>query len=181
MDYAELYCPPDVIDAYEQWGASCGPCALAAILRRPVDSLHSYLAGFDGRHYMNPTHVCDALTAVQARYTRVLPSLSTPPSYGLYVAQWEGPWLKPGVPPRAAYRYTHIVGVALCEEYGLMIYDVNASTHSSLQGAWVPHSWWEKEIVPCITATIKRADGGYYMRWAYEVSLPPTAPSPQAP
>lgn len=173
MKYGDLYHPPDVEAAYDTWGANCGPCALAAVLQRPVDQLRPWLTGFETRRYMSPTHLSQALDAARAPHRRLLPSLITPPAYGLYFVQWEGPWLAPGVPVAAAYRYTHTVGVAVCEEYGLMLYDVNACNTTSAQGAWVPYEWWAEEVAPRITETIKRADGKYYIRWACQVTLQP--------
>ena len=183
LRYEDLYHPPDVEEAYAAYGASCGPVSLAAILQRSVMSLRPFLGNFEWRGYCNVRHLLSALSALglgrrtwtlnasalhQAFLAAEEPSVF-PPLYGLAFVQWRGPWLKPGVPVAVAYRYTHWVGIAMTEEYGQMVYDINAWSSDDQRGAWVPVAWWEDEIPPAITCTIPRADGGYYVRTALEV------------
>jgi hypothetical protein len=61
------------------------------------------------------------------------------------------------------------VGIGQDPAYGRMCYDINASTRSSPQGAWVPWEWWDAEILPHLTQQYGKADGGYLVRWACEV------------
>jgi len=166
--YSQLYTPQDVHDAFEAFGANCGPCALAAILQRPVMTLRPLLEGFERRGYMNPSQLLAALEAAHASYRRTPAAM---PDYGLAFLQWTGPWCqsRDAMNVRWAYRQTHTVGVALTAEHGMMFYDCNAKVNHVSQGGWVPQQWWETEVRPCITETIPRADGAYFIRWAVRV------------
>ena len=170
MTFADLYHPPDVTAAYETWQASCGPAALAAVLHRPLAQVRHLLAGYDQRGYMNPTHMQLALGGARCWWQKLRPG-EDGPSYGLAFVQWLGPWCDKGVPVAAAYRKTHWVGMALCEDTGLMLYDINACSEMSHDGAWVPWRWWHEEVRPEITKTIKAATGGSYIRWSCDVVL----------
>jgi hypothetical protein len=167
MTATDLYTPPDVYSAYDVWGANCGPGALAAILRRPVMTIRPLLEGWKGRPYMNPTHLQQALRAAQQPF-RVVRRLGPGVTYGLWFVQWEGPWTAPKVPARAAYPYTHWVGVAQTEDQGQLIYDVNAGDEACW-GGWVAKRFWDQRVVPAITQAIPRANGLYFCRWACEV------------
>lgn len=107
--------------AYNTWGANCGPGALAAILDRPLDDVRPLLRGFDQKHYTNPRMMRAALDALGVKYTWAVRRAGyLPPLHGLARVQWTGPWMKPGVPPAAAYRHTHwvaarVVGSASAE------------------------------------------------------------------
>ncbi len=120
---------------------------------------------------MNPTHLLNALTAAQSGFHR---APSCPVSYSLLFLQWTGPWCtsRDEMNARWAYRYTHTVGCALTTEYGVMFYDCNAEVDDQPRGGWVPQTWWEADIQPRITETIRRADGGYFIRWACVVQPP---------
>ena len=74
---------------------------------------------------------------------------------GINRIQWEGPWLKPGVPPAAAYKHTHWVahwaGWVLCtavESY-----------------RWVPVAWWAE--------VLKHSGEAWHVTHHYEL---PTSP-----
>ena len=159
MTFDTLYHPPDVIAASDEWQASCGPAALAAILQRPLAQTRSLLAGYDQRRYMNPTQMQLALDGARCWWKKLRPS-EDGPLYGLVFGQWLGPWCDAGKSVRAAYRYTHWVGVAYCQDAGVMLYDINARSETSAAGAGVPWAWWHEEVRPMITATIKGATGG---------------------
>jgi hypothetical protein len=156
-----LYSPPDVEQAYTAWHASCGPCALAAVLGVPLSRVRRLFPAFPQKPWVNPSTMWTALRLAgrQAQKTG-----TTWPWRGLAFLQWEGPWLEPGVPVGAAYRHTHWIGVQQ-----QMVYDVNAWRTEESRGAWIRRSWWEGEIVPLIVAATPRATGGYYVRWSCAV------------
>lgn len=165
----DLYTPPDVADAHELWGANCGPAALAAILGQPVMTMRPFLADFATRPFMTPTQLSAALRAAQQPF-RVRRHLSEArPQYGLLFVQWEGPWTQPGVPVRAAYTHTHWVGVAWTADQGQMLYDVNAGDDARW-GGWCAARTWALHIVPAICEGIPGADGGWFVRWACDVT-----------
>ncbi len=153
-----LYAPQDVDYAHEAWGANCGPCALAALVGVPVDAVREYFPGFPDRPHTNPTIMREAIARAGVREREVL--LRGPrdfPLHGLAFIQWEGPWTQPGVPARAAYRYTHWIAV-----HGDDVYDANFD-------GWCSRANWEATVVPVITRDIKRATGGWFVRMRFEL------------
>ena len=69
--------------------------------------------------------------------------------------QWTGPWTMPGMSFKWAANYTHWI-CCWREEVPpvLRVFDIN--------GGVMAFEQWQREIVPAIVATIKRADGGWY-------------------
>lgn len=169
-----LYHPPDVQQAVLAWDASCGPAALAAILRKPLAQVRPLMPEFQGRGYCNPTHMLAALARAFCQVPKQHRGAGQPwPTYGLGFVQWHGPWLAPGVPVGAAYRHTHWIGIVDAPPMGTLVYDINAwDTHRQQYGDWLPLKWWEKELVPAITAEVPRATGDWHIRWSCQVILP---------
>lgn len=169
----DLYAPPDVSEAYEAWGANCGPCALAAILRKLVMSVRDLFDGFEARRYVNPTHMLAAIKAAGKRAT------TTPchdwregekhrrgrqlPAYGLAFLQFSGGWWDTK-PETVQYRFTHWVGCADPRPGIVMIYDLNA-------GEWVPREQWLVDLFPNLLAYNKCT--GAWVRTAYEIEVNP--------
>ena len=84
------------------------------------------------------------------------------PRHGVVRVQWGGPWLKPGVPPRVAYGFTHWVASRFDPADEVWwVFDVN--------GGWLQCARWEREIVPAILSSIKRADGTWITTHRWEV------------
>lgn len=163
--YAALYTPPDVEDAYDAWGANCGPCALAAVLGVPVSRVRRLFPDFERKPWVNPSTMWTALTL--ARRKAVKRGWDWP-AYGLACVQWDGWWCAKDKPVKLAYRYTHWIAVAHTE-YGRMVYDVNAAVEGEdVMGGWVPFAWWRDEVAPEIIASIPGAIN-WWLRWTCEV------------
>lgn len=156
----DLYEPTDIDAAHAQWKANCGPCSLAAILKKDVNDVRQFLNGFDKRGYMNPTHMKEALHLAGQHFT----IKKTIPTFGLAFIQFTGTWTKPGAPIAAAYRHTHWVGVAHPKPFWTFLYDVNIEG-----GQWVEKMWWEENVLPLIADAHKGADGKYFIRTAIEI------------
>jgi len=167
--YDTLYAPDDVERCYKAWRASCGPCALAAILGVLVERVRRVFPDFDRRPWVNPSTMW---TAISLAGHRAIKRGIQWPTYGLAFVQWHGPWLQPGVPVGAAYRHTHWIAVAETFEYGRMIYDVNTWGASDKRGAWVPMCHWDEEVTPLIAESIPRATGEWSLRWTCELVRP---------
>jgi hypothetical protein len=146
--------PPDTHEAYAEWGANCGPAALAALSGLLVNATRRWFPSYPGRAWTNPSQMRAAIDAAGLRYE--VPKLGPKefPAYGFCFIQWEGPWLSPGVPIGAAYRNTHWVATCLA---GQRVYDVNA-------GEWIGRDEWEEDVVPHIVAHTPRATGGWFVR-----------------
>jgi hypothetical protein len=171
-----LYRPPDVDEAYHEWSASCGPCALAAMLGRPLADVRSLFPGIEQRNFCNPSHVEAALNAAQVRWRKNSKAVALPVR-GLAFLQVTGPWDGPGVPVAAAYRKTHWISTNLVGdgtdsgESDDWVYDCNAAQEDGTRGDWWPRQWWERDVMVAIVAAHNRATG-WRVRVAYEVRLP---------
>lgn len=152
-----LFTPEDVEAANSRWGANCGPCALAACLGWDLDRVRPVLGEFERRGYLSPTAMRDAIRAAGYRTAEV----KDWPAHGLVRIQFGGPWLKPGVPPRVAYNYTHWVACKF-DSARRWIYDVNAPN-------WMTDADWEADLAPRLAASYKRADGTFQPSHCWEV------------
>src|SRR5690606_14906891 len=132
--------------AYDEWGANCGPGAIAAICGITLDDLRPHMGDFERKHYTNPTLMWAVLDSLGVTWAKVTPAVSWP-QYGLVRIQWEGPWSEPGAPPHWAYRHTHWVGAATDPVKGVGIFDINAIGNGS---GWCSLDDWKAMIVPWI-------------------------------
>lgn len=159
-----LYAPPDVDEAAEEWNASCGPCAFAAALHRPVMGVRLWFPGFPRRPWVNIGMMQAALTQSPADWRSVGARW---PDYGLAFLGIDGPWSAPGVNPKAAWKHSHWVACAgPLPELGLEIrwvYDAN-------EVLWQPQADWERGILRQI---LKAHPGstGYRVRSGIAVRL----------
>lgn len=102
--------------AYAEWGANCGPHALAAATGRTLDDARRVLVGFDLKRYTNPSMMENGLNLLglfwgrqRGLHIRDYSEMKSRKLSTLCRVQWEGRWLDPGVPAAAAYRHTHWV------------------------------------------------------------------------
>lgn len=156
--------------AWQEWGCNCGPAALAAVLRLTLDQVRPHMIGFEAKRYTSPTMMWAALRSAGARFSYRGGNLGHDgwPLYGLARIQWGGAWLKPGVPPAAAYGRTHWIGVNARNRDDIGIFDVNATSNGS---GWCPLADWIEFIVPHILAEcIPRHDGTWFITHAVEVA-----------
>lgn len=173
--YEYSFTAAEANDAHDRWGCNCGPTALAAMLGLEPDDVLPHLPKFAERRYTNPSMMQAALRTLGVPYREAddaadrenlnaggFPILRWP-NYGLVRIQWEGPWLKPGVPAAAAYYHTHWVG-AITGPDGTMIFDCN--------GGWFTPAQWEIDVVKVITAETKRATGGWHPTHRWELEMP---------
>lgn len=162
----------DVERANAEWGCNCGPAAIAAITDRTLDEVRPHMGDFESKQYTNPKLMWASLGSLGVRFSYRGGHLGSAgwPSYGLARIQWEGPWTKPGVPPRAAYRYSHWVGVDARNRERIGIFDINAIAANG--SGWVPLREWTEILVPwLLKEAVPRADGGWHITHAVEISL----------
>jgi hypothetical protein len=157
----------DVERAFNEWGANCGPGAIAAICGLTLDELRPHMGDFEQKRYTNPTLMWAVLDRLGVKYRQ---GRWHWPSYGLVRIQWEGPWTKPGVPMRARYRYTHWVGAATTIAGSVGVFDINAINNGS---GWVSQENWASTIVPWILRECHpKADGKWHITHVVEVQRP---------
>lgn len=152
----------DAQRAADEWGANCGPGALAAIMDMTLDEVRAHLCDFERKGYTNPALMNDALRSLGCSW-RKLGAIW--PKWGLVRIQWEGPWTKPGVPMRVRYRHTHWVG----SSYDLgdfKVFDINCIC----AGGWVDFDEWKDNVVPwLLKETTPKASGGWHVTHALEI------------
>ncbi len=167
--------------AFDAWGCNCGPSALAAVKNLTLDEARKLLPGFDLKRYTNPTMMRGALEMIQKQTgfsyewrTRRIDTASGNatgivlgfPAYGLARIQWTGPWTRPGVPPKVAYRHSHWVG---SRAHATEIFDINAVSYC---GGWIERSQWENSLVPWLLKELEPGADGWYITHAIEVQMP---------
>jgi hypothetical protein len=138
------------------------------------DDVRQHIPGFDKKRYTNPSMMAAALKSLGVEF------LSRPTNgkdfcqYGICRIQWLGPWTEPGVPPAAAYHYTHWVG---CLQTGgkptTWIYDLNMHLiqRPNLDNAdiWPTLAQWAGYIVPKLTK-YSGATGGWLVTHNWELT-----------
>lgn len=156
--------------ANEIWGANCGPGAIAAMCHMTLEEVRPFMGDFEQKHYTNPTLMWDVLHRLGVGFTRRVGNLGQDnfPSYGLARIQWTGPWTRPGVPARAAYRHTHWVGAMIDPVQGVGIFDVNMIANGT---GWASLANWQNILVPWLLSECERhADGGWFITHCVEIT-----------
>lgn len=146
--------------AFEEWGCNCGPAALAFACGVGLDEVRRAIPGFEEKRYTSPTMMKAALANLGREFDVVKTELRELPgsAFGydrpsLVRVQWTGPWTSPGANGRWAYQHTH--WIATWRHLRLpSVFDVN--------GGVMSQDRWNRKIVPLITGSISRADGGYF-------------------
>lgn len=148
--------------AWEEWGANCGPGAIAAVLGKTLEEIRPHLGDFEKKRYTNPTLMFASLERLAANWEKRDPVW---PDYGLARIQWEGPWTNPGVPVRARYRHTHWVGAQRLAR--MWIFDINCLC----VGGWVPLEEWSEQVVPWLLKECEpKASGRWHITHAIGIT-----------
>lgn len=154
----------DAERAFQEWGCNCGPGALAAIMNMTLDEVRPHIPGFASKRYTSPTMMYAALHNIGRPWIDVQRD-ELWPSHGLVRIQFEGPWMKPGVPIPARYRYTHWIGAQiLVGQVG--VFDINCINNGN---GWVSLEDWTSDIAPHLASAFKRATGEWYITHSIEV------------
>ena len=152
----------DAARARAEWGANCGPGALAAIMGMTLDEVRPHLGNFERKHYTNPAMMNEALRSIGRPWKKIG---AVWPCYGLVRVQWEGPWTNPGVPMRARYRYTHWIGAEIGRN-SVGIFDINCVNNGT---GWCALNDWSSMVVPWLVEHYKRASGKWHITHALEI------------
>ncbi len=158
--------------AHDAWGANCGPGAIAAICGLTLDELRPQLGDFEQKGYTNPTLMFDTLRRLGVTWWHRRDK--DWPEWGLVRVQWSGPWTNKGVPPAAAYRYTHWVGGCRhipheSAPLEIGVFDINALSNGN---GWARLADWEQIQVPLLVEDIPRADGKWWITHVIEIERP---------
>jgi len=146
--------------AYAEWGANCGPNALAFALQIPLSQVRGKIPGFEQKHYTSPTMMAEALAGFGQAYLAAPKSETSKESMfcgnspSLVRIQWHGPWTAVGANPKWAYRQTHWICTYMVHGQAAMVFDVNGGVRG--------YQSWRDEIVPLLVANTPRASGGWH-------------------
>lgn len=135
--------------AHGSWGANCGPHALAAASGKSLEEVRAICFPNGFRGYMNPTMMNAALTALTGGYGVWRGGRVQELRNGIHRVQWEGPWLNPGVPARAAYQHTHYIAAcdgfvlctAVCPYAWITAEDWRGHNRARGDGWFITHRW----------------------------------------
>jgi hypothetical protein len=163
----------DAKRASDEWGANCGPGALAAVTGHTLEEVRPLMGDFERKRYTNPTLMFDCLKRTIEDHKffwldkRTTPEDEFMPGYGLLRVQWHGPWMKPGVPIRARYRHTHWIGYQRHDDGQEAVFDINAM----YAGGWISYMNWATVLVPWILSEcVPKADGDFSFTHAVEIT-----------
>ena len=166
----------DVDRAHEQWGANCGPAAVAAICGLTLDEVRPVFEahGFNAKRYTNPTMMFAILSAMHDklswRANNGLQALQWP-RHGIARIQWGGRWMREGVPIRVRYRMTHWVAT-IDAAHGRGVFDVNAVGGACGEcTGWTTAQAWAEILVPWLTAGIAGADGTWSVSVTHSLEI----------
>lgn len=133
--------------ANDTWGANCGPHAVAAALNLTLDQVRPFFAPkfeekFQERGYgfTNPTMMGNALAFARVPYRLEKNLRIEELREGICRIQWEGPWLRAGVPPIVAYGHTHWVAATATHVF------CTAVPWWQFDGDWLEHATWRRFI-----------------------------------
>ena len=153
----------DSSKAYQEWGANCGPNALAFALQVPLENVRGLIPDFESKRYTSPSMMKAALGVVGRTFVNNPADVAnmfrlshSETAVNLTRIQWTGPWTQPGANRKWSYRQTHWITTwgerhGPCREW---VFDVN--------GGVLGFTTWKQAIVPVLTAGIPRADGGWF-------------------
>lgn len=177
---------PDVVEAQDEWGANCGPTAIAAALELTMAEIRAAVSPngtFQG--YMGVRDLGQAITKAGGRIVRAWskPSKSelrrTDGSAIVVLIRFLGPW---DDIPRAAAKHRHAFCyrhgyVGTLDDYGQRehgpgwIYDcnnlVNLPETGRLIASWAPLHLWRADILPRLIP--KRGSGETEIDWMGQV------------
>jgi hypothetical protein len=132
--------PADLEAARAEWGANCGPAALAAALGLQLADVRTAVSDKGKfRGYMTITHMREAIATLGVRVARIHATQTRPdefclryrhnrPHVRIVCVAFDGPW---SVNPKAAAKYRHFIAAQ-----GGMVYEVNSND-------WMPAFLWE--------------------------------------
>jgi hypothetical protein len=161
----------DSSKAYLEWGANCGPNALAFALQIPLEKVRGLIPDFEAKRYTSPTMMKKAIANAGRTFVSNpadianMFRISHGGTVNLTRIQWAGPWTQPGANPKWAYRQTHWIATwgensGPCREW---VFDVN--------GGVMCFVVWKQAIVPILTAATSRADGGWFPTHVWQLDV----------
>ena len=157
----------DANRAFDEWGANCGPGAVAGMLGRTLDEVKPHMGVFSKkRNYTNPKLMYDVLDSIGVKWK--LKKQKDWPDYGLVRVQWHGPWTDLGAHWRARLRHSHWIGVMVSKAgAGVGVFDINCINNGT---GWISLKDWEFLVVPWLLGEVEpEADGEWSITHSIEL------------
>lgn len=155
----------DMEKAADEWNCNCGPAALAFALQVPLDAVRGKIPGFEEKGYTSPSMMKAGLSAMRQKYIDMqdpTPAVMFVGRIALVRIQFTGPWTAPGANPKWAYRATHWIATWQTMEERGRLGEMRVFRHVfDCNGGVMLFENWVSDIVPRLTASIKRSDGGW--------------------
>jgi hypothetical protein len=142
---AALHSPRDIQEAYRKFGATCGPCAFAALIEKEVAEVIHLFPQFPEKQHTNLPSMKSALRAQGFRFH----CTDGFPSFGLTLIS--GP---------ERYYSRHWIAV----RQGC-VYDVNLDM-------WMPTVLWCRDVLPAIARADRWANERWYIVRTLAVEIP---------
>src|ERR1035437_1214779 len=156
----------DYYQAFDEWGANCGPGAIAGVLGLSLNELRPSMGNFEKKHYTNPKLMIEVLKRLNVSYVETKKDQSWP-KYGLCRIQWEGPWSSQE--PHKSYRHTHWIGVDSINPNNIGIFDINCMMANN---GWVPLEEWKTILIPWLRSEIESdTNGKWHLTHSIEISI----------
>lgn len=137
------YGVPEAQEAWEGWGANCGPWALAAVLGVDLNAVRELLPAFARRPFTKETDMRDALRRAGQDWVELSHGW---PSFGLVRVAWHGPWWD-SPDPFARLRHSHWIATHDRVD-GRWVFDGNMIAI----GGWARPDFWRAVCVPDLLA-----------------------------
>lgn len=153
----------DAQNAYEKYGANCGPGALAAVAQVPLKDAVMAIPDFVKKGHTKETMMRSALRVLQVNC--VEKEQGPWPSHGLVRVLWHGPWWDDGLIAR--FMRSHWVGTTVLDGKR-WTFDINAMS----VGGWLLHDEWVHDCAPYVASFEKDAYGTWssWETWSVELS-----------
>lgn len=147
--------------AYDEFGANCGPGAVAGVCGYTPGEVLNVMPEFERRRSTTEIMLTAALDGLGVIWEERTPDLV---SYGILRVQWHGPWLD-DADPYEKMRHSHWVGISKLSDRP-QVFDINAIS----VGGWIDKDEWAHGLVPWLLETSEpRATGEWHMSEGYEV------------
>jgi uncharacterized protein (DUF433 family) len=132
-------------NAYAQWGANCGPGALAGTCGITPSDVLRVMPDFTAYGHTREWMLEAALNRLGVEWVYGYPSNMT---YGIARVLWGGPW-SASLNRFDRLAHSHWIGLTRSQMDGTWVFDINAIA----VGGWISMSEWESGLVPSLMAT----------------------------
>ena len=169
-------------DAFKEWGANCGPNALASVMGMHIQDIEGIIPEFGEKRYTSPAMMTAALVRLRAKVDkwRIRDVLDKnlnidamfSPVPALVRIQWCGPWTRNMHHYKWAARQTHWIATQKDETKNPFVHDDSRFMVFDVNGGLRTFSSWKHEVLPPLVSSIPDATGDWYPLQIWRVKRP---------